>query len=470
MKSDLERLTLVDLTNLAVEAQDTPMHQGALGVLDGDQLLDAGGRVRIDRIRAHLEGRLAGVPALRRRLLRTRPFQGRPLWVDDSDFRIEDHILVARLPAPGGEHAAIAFAEANMACLMDRSRPMWQLWFLEGYGSGRVGVFLKLHHVLADGMAILNIIAVLFDTEPGIVERAAEAWSAAPAPTHGRLFRDNMARKRALVFGAGRRIAHPVDFVQSVGTSWRSLWEMLKEGWGAPRTSLNRPIGSRRSIGVFRLPLSRMKQVARARGVKVNDVILDLVTGGLRHVLVSRNEGIDGTSIRASMAVLLPSTERSATVGNHAGTIIVPLPVAEADPVKRLAVIATATARGKSTQRGAVSQVFMVLLALTGLTRFFIRRQHLVNVLVTNLAGPQFPIYIAGAQLLDAFAITPIAGNVTASFAALSYDGDLDLSIHVDADAWPDLDVLMRGIGSAWQELLAGATVPAAEGPTALSA
>jgi WS/DGAT/MGAT family acyltransferase len=470
VKRDLERLTLVDLTNLAVEAQDTPMHQGALGILDGEQLLDADGCVRIGRIRAHLEGMLAGAPALRRRLWQTGPFEGRPLWVDDSAFRIEDHVLMARLPWPGGERAAVAFAEAKMAGLMDRSHPLWQMWFLEGYGSGRVGMFLKLHHALADGMAILNIIAVLCGTEPGLVEPATEAWSAAAPPTHGLLLRDNLARKGALILSAGTRLVHPLAFVRSTAASWQGLFEMLRKGWGAPRTSLNRPISSRRSIAVLRLRLDGMKQVAHARSVKVNDVILDVVAGGLRHVLVSRGERVEGTSIKASMAVLLPSSERSSMVGNHAGTVIVPLPVEEGDPVQRLAVIAAATARAKRTQRGTVSQVFMVLLALSGLTRFFIRRQHLVNVLVTNLAGPQFPLYVAGAQVLDAFAITPIAGNVTASFAALSYDGALDLSVHVDADAWPDLDILARGMSSTWQELLASEAVPEAEGCTALSA
>jgi WS/DGAT/MGAT family acyltransferase len=448
----LERLTLVDLTNLAFEASDTPMHQGGLGILDGEQLLDPEGFVRIEMIRYHLEARLNRVPALRRKLWMTGPLGGSPLWVDDPEFRIENHVLVERLPAPGGEQRAIEFASGAMAGLMDRSRPLWQLWFLEGYGPGEVGVFLKLHHVLADGTAILNIITLLFDLQPGMAESAVKPWTPVPAPGRTLLVRDNLQRKRDVVVGAARRLAHPVVLFKATATSCRALWESLVEGVGAPRTSLNRPIGSGRRIAVLRLPLQTVKECAHASGVKVNDVVLNLVAGGLRHVLISRGERVDGVSIRASMAVLL-SPETAAVVGNHAGAMIVPLPVGDSDPNTRLAAIAAATGRAKRTQRGAVPQVFMVLLAISGLGRFFIRRQHLVNVLVTNLAGPPFPLYIAGARMRDAFAITPLAGNVTASFAALSYNGTLDLSVDADAAAWPDIDNLIRGMSEEWGSL-----------------
>lgn len=453
MHASIERLSLVDLTNLTVESEDTPMHQGALGILDGTTLLDPDGRVRIEIIRAHLEARLERVPSLRRKLMGTGPFEGRPLWIDDPGFRIENHVLVARLPAPGGDTRAFEFAESKMATLMDRARPLWQLWFLEGYGPGKIGVFLKLHHVLADGKAILNMVSLLFDLAPGEqLETKPPEWMPEAPPSHGALMRDNVALKARLVSRAARRLAHPVVLLRSIAAACRGLGAVIREGVGTPRTSLNRPIGSLRTVGVLRLQLGAVKQAAHARGVKVNDVILDLVAGGLRHVLASRGEPTQGVSIRASMAVLL-SPNTSDVTGNHAGTMIVPLPVDGRSEDKRLSAIAAATTRAKHAQRGAVSQSFMVLMAVTGLMRFFIRRQRMVNILVTNLAGPQFPLYVAGARMLDAFAITPVAGNVTASFAVLSYDGHLDLSVHADGEAWPDFDVLMRGMELAWREL-----------------
>jgi WS/DGAT/MGAT family acyltransferase len=344
-----------------------------------------------------------------------------------------------------------------MAGLMDRSRPLWQLWLLEGYGPGEVGVLLKLHHVLADGTAVLKIITLLFDLQPGGVEDAAQPWSPAPAPGRGVLIRDNIARRREALGRAARRLAHPVASLESTAASFRGLWEMLTSGFGAPHTSINRPIGSTRDIAVLRLPLRDVKDFAHARGVKVNDVILSLIAGGLRDVLLARGERVDGISLRASMAVLMPTSESGSVVGNHAGAMIVPIPVGEASSTIRLEAIAAATTRAKRTQRAAISQLFSVLLAVSGLTRFFIRRQHLVNVLETNLAGPPFPLFIAGARLREPYAITPVAGNVTASFAALSYNGGLDLSVHVDADAWPDLDALMDGMSAEWRALVLAA-------------
>lgn len=447
----LERLSLADLTNLAAEGPDTLMHQGALGVLDGSTLLDAFGNVDVDRVRAHLAARLDRVPLLRRRLWRTRPFEGRPMWVDDPEFSIDNHVLLARLPEPGGERRAIEFAQERMSTQMDRMRPLWQLWLLEGYAPGRVGIFLKLHHVLADGGAILNIVALLFDAEAGVVETAQSSWMPQPPPRRRELLLDNLRSKTASVTRAGARLAHPVALVRSTAATWRGLRAAMKAGRHAPRTSLNGRIGMSRALGVLPLDLAEVKAVAHAYGVKVNDVVLDLIASGLRSVLLSRGERTHGVAIHASMAVRLPG-ESDALGGNHAGTMVVPLVLDEAEG-PRLSDIGAATAKAKLAQRGAVPQGLMVLLAMTGLTRLLIRRQTLVNILMTNLAGPPFPLYVAGARLLEVFAITPIAGNVTASFAAFSYNGRLDLSVDADARSWPDLDVLISGMAAGWRRL-----------------
>jgi diacylglycerol O-acyltransferase len=277
--ADLARLSLQDLTNLPVEAPNTPMHVGALGVLEGRAISDAEQRIRIDAIRADIEARLHLVPELRRVLRKTRPFQGHPLWVDDPGFRIENHVHRVELPPPGGEERALRFAERLMGKLMDRNHPLWQLWFLEGYGPGEVGVFLKLHHVLADGAAVLKIVSLLFDVGPGAVAPTVVAWSPAPPPAGRLLYRDNAARKIATLVRAALRLRHPVALARSA-----ALWSVISEGFGAPRTSINRPIRS----------------VAHAGGEKINDLVLNLIAGGLREVLVSRGESVEGVSMRAS--------------------------------------------------------------------------------------------------------------------------------------------------------------------------
>jgi WS/DGAT/MGAT family acyltransferase len=452
----LQRLTLADLTNLAAEGSDTPMHQGALAVLDGSPLLEPDGRLRIEMIRTHIAARLDRVPELRRILFQTGPLQGRQLWVDDPNFGIENHVLVARLPAPGGQSQALRFAEGNMGSLMDRSLPMWQLWFLEGYGQGKVGLFLKLHHVFADGQAILKIVGLLFDLEPGVIETGRSHWKAAPPPSPRALALDNLARKGRLVARTAQRLAHPVVLARSIGITGRAIWATIREGRGAPRASLNVPVGPARRVETMNLSLAEVKAVAHAESVKLNDVFLDLIAGGLREVLVERGGAVEGLRIRASMAVAQKAPDPSDHVGNHVGTMIVLLPIDVADVHERLAMIAAATAHAKAKQRSAVPQTFMAALAVSGLTRFFIRRQHLVDVLVTNLAGPPLPLYVAGARLDSVVPVPPIAGNVTVSFAAFSYDGRLTVSVHADGKAWPDLDVLMQGMESTWRRLIGG--------------
>ena len=459
----LERLSLSDLTNLAIEAPDSPMHQGALAVMDGKGLLDADGRVRIHTIRRHIERRLGRAPELRQVLFRTGPLEGRPLWIDDPHFDIANHVQVATLPSPGGQQAALCFAEAAMAELMDRRLPLWEIWFLERYGGGKVGIFIKLHHALADGPSMLNMLAQLFEVDAASVEAGRTAWTPQPPPPARVLFADNVARKGGLLATAVRRILHPWPLLGTALRSVRASVEALRQGRGAPRTSLNRPIGPRRRVAVLGLPLDEVKAIGHARGVKLNDVFLDVVAGGLREVLAGRGELAAGRPIRASVAVSLHGAGDSSQVGNHIGTMIVPLPVDEPDAVSRLAAIAAATQTAKRRQQAAVPPSAMAVagLALTGLTRFYIRRQHMINILATNLPGPPVPLYFAGARIEDAIAIPPIAGNVTASFAALSYLGTLNLSVYADADAWPDLNVLMAGMRTAWQALAAPSSPPA---------
>lgn len=449
----LERLSLSDITNLAAEAPDTPMHQAVLARLDGKGLLDEHGHVRIHRIRRHLEGRLGRAPELRQVLHRTGRLQGRPLWIDDPNFDIANHVQVATLPPPGGEAAALCFAEAAMSELMDRGRPLWEMWFLEGYGGGKVGIFIKLHHALADGPAMLNMMAQLFELEPGELHVGKAGWEPQPPPGARAVLIENLARKQRFVANAGRRLVHPVKLLGAAAFSARATWEALRQTHGAPRTSLNRPIGSTRRIVALTFELEEVVAMAHSRGVKVNDVFLDVVAGGLRKVLAGRGELAPDMKIRTSMAVSLHPADDTAQVGNKVGTMVVPLPVGEPDAAARLALVAAETRRAKHTQLAAVPQATMAALAVTGLTRRYIRRQHMVNVLATNLRGPALPLYFAGAPLEDAVAIPPIAGNVTASFAALSYMGRFRLSVHADAGAWPDIDVLLRGMRSAWHEL-----------------
>ena len=455
--ASISRLTAADLANLATEAPDTPMHQAVLAVADGATLLDAAGRVRIDDVRAHFESRLERLPELRRRLRPTWFPLGTPTWEDDPQFAIENHVRVASLASPGGLQMALAFAEAEMGRLMDRTRPLWEVWFLERYGEGQVGLLIKLHHAIADGPAMVNMLAQLFDLEPATFERPAVAWTPARPATTRELVADNALRKLAGLRRAVRALAHPVARGRAFASTVRATFEGMRQGRGAPRTSLNRPIAPARRLGCVELDLAAVKAVAHAHDVKLNDVFLAGVAAACRDVLLSRGEKVDGLRLRASMAVSMHADGDATRTGNRTGTEIVPLPLDVADPVTRVGLVAAATAKAKWGQQPVISSRLMVLFAKTGLTRLYIRRQHLMNVLTTNLPGPPLPLYFAGARMTHAVAIPPIAGNVTVSFAALSYAGRLTLSVIADAASWPDLDVLVAGLRASWAELEATA-------------
>ena len=451
----LNRLSAMDLTNLALEAPDAQMHQLAFGVLDGAGLVDARGHVRIDRVRRHVEARLDRVPELRRKLYQPGWLGGRALWVDDPDFRVEDHVLAARLPEPGGAAELMAFAEQQMSVLMDRSRPMWQVWFLEGCSADTAGIVIKLHHALADGPAMVNVVGQIFDLEPGPFDQTHLGWKPSPPPSRGALIRDNLAGKASWVWRAGRALSHPIALARSAAGLYRGARETIRVGRHAPRTSLNRPIGITRRVAAVSVPLFEVKALAHATGVKVNDVFLAVIAESLRKALLRRGETIDGAPLRASVAVSLRHPGDAATSGNRIGTMVVPLRLDDDGPLERLAAIASASARAKATQRAVLTPGLMLLMARLGVTRAYIRRQRLINLLTTNLPGPPMPLYFAGSRLVDAIAIPPIAGNVTASFAALSYGARLELSVVADAESWPDLDLLADAMRSTWLRLKA---------------
>lgn len=448
----VNRLSWADLNNLAVEAPDTPMHQAVLATIDAGPLRDSDGHVRIAAVRSHFEARLDRVPELRHILLRPGLLRGRPVWIDDPDFHVENHVLSATLPPPGGEAAALHFAELELARLMDRSRPLWKVWLLDGYSNERIGLLIKLHHALADGPAMVNLLAQVFDLDACPPDKPRGPWSPAIPPTGKELLQDSFMLKWIGIRGVFRRLAHPTAALASTTSAISAMAEAMRNGRRAPRTSLNRPITGSRRLEALHLSLDDVKAVAHQHGVKVNDVFLCLVAGGLRRLLIRRGEPVAGRSIHASVAVALRGLGAPRS-GNHVGVVIVPLPIDVEPASELLAAIGVTMARAKTRQLANASTALMVVMARLGITRAYIRRQHMINVLTTNLPGPPVPLYFAGARVHEPVALPPIAGNVTVSFAALSYDGGLALSLVANAAAWPDADVLVNAMRDCWRAL-----------------
>jgi WS/DGAT/MGAT family acyltransferase len=454
-----DRLTVVDRMFLHDERAEWPCHFGGLAVIDGRAFADESGRLRLEELRARLGRRLADIADLRQRIHRPGLLQGGPLWVDDPRFSIGDHVHEAIVPSPGGDAELLEAATRAYEGLLDRKRPLWELWFLTGMADGRAAILLKLHHAVADGPAAVAIMASLFDVERDAPEPAATPWTPEPVPGPRALLVDNLSsRLRALGHGLAA-LAHPLRILGAarmfVLVMRRSMGEQ-----GAPRTSLNGAVRAGRRVRYLQLDLAAMKDVAHAHGGKLNDVVLDLWSGGLRQLLVFRGEPVEGIELKVAQAVSLRPSSDAEAIDNQAGSIVLPLPVGEADPGRRLDRIVAMTSRTKAVQQPAAIMNAMAAMSATPLGAYFNLHQRAVNVISTNVVGPPVPMYVLGAPVLDILPIIQLVGNIGLTLAAFSYAGRVSLVVTADARGFPDVDELIHGMERDWQTLYAASGAP----------
>jgi diacylglycerol O-acyltransferase / wax synthase len=457
----LERLTASDLFMLLWDDYGWPNQIGGLAILDGTSLLDRDGHLRIEAVRRQLEPRLDLVPRFRQLLSRPRLGLGWPLWVDAPCFDLAHHLRVHPLATPG-DQAQLLRACAELARRrLDPARPLWELWLLPGLPERRVGAFLKLHHVLADGPAGVAAFGALLDLTPDTAVPAASPWTSRAIPTT-ELLADNLRRRRQQLGRGWSGLAHPARTLRQAQAAWPAWREVFTEQ-RAPQTSLNHPVGPDRRLAIIRGRLDLAKQIAHGHQAKVNDVVLAAVAGGLRQLLAGRGEPVDRLVLRAMVPISLHHERTGQARGNQPGWMMVPLPLAEPDPVRRLALIAGETAaRTYKPRPPAGSGIFRFVAAQRVWYRHF-PRQRSVNLVVTNVPGPPAPLYLAGAQLLELFPVVPVMGNLTLVVAALSYAGQLNLTAVADPDGCPDLEVFARGVRSALEDLERSVLVPGAE-------
>jgi WS/DGAT/MGAT family acyltransferase len=458
----LERLTASDLFMLLWDDYGWPNQIGGLAILDGTSLLDHNGRVRIEAVRRQLEPRLRLVPRFRQLLSRPRLGLGWPLWVDAPCFDLADHIRVHPLAAPG-DHAQLLQACQELARRrLDPARPLWELWLLPGLPERQVGVFLKLHHVVADGPAGVAAFGALLDLTADPPTPVAPPWTPIPIPTTAELLGDNLRRRRQELGRGWSGLAHPGRTLRQARAAWPAWREVFTEQ-RAPQTSLNHPVGPDRRLAIIRGRLDLTKQLAHAHTAKVNDVVLAAVAGGLRQLLAGRGEPVDRLVLRAMVPISLHQENPGQARGNQPGWMMVPLPLGEPDPVRRLALIAAETAaRTHQARPPTGSGIFRFVAGQRAWYRHF-PQQRSVNLVVTNVPGPPVPLYLAGARLLELFPVVPVMGNLTLVVAVLSYAGQLNLTAVADRDGCPDVEVFVQGVRSALEDLARSVLVPAAE-------
>ena len=456
----LDRVTASDLFLLLWDDYGWSTDIGGLAILDGTSLLDGDGRVRIETVRQHLEPRLHQVPRFRQLLYRPRLGLGWPLWVDAPSIALTDHVRVHALAGPGDQAQLLEACQELARRRLDPARPLWELWLLPGLPGGRVGAFLKLHHAFADGAAAVAAFGVLLDLTADAPTPVAPQWTRTPTPTAGELLRDNLRRRRRELGRGWSSLTHPGRTMRRARHALPAWREVLTEK-PAPRTSLNRPVGTDRRLVIIRGRLDPAKQIAHVHHAKVNDVVLAAVAGGLRQLLASRGEDVQGLVQRAMVTITERREQSGQAQGNKPGWMMVPLPLGEPDPVRRLEMIAAETAVRKNKARPeAGSGIFRFVAGQRVWYRLF-PRQRSVNLVVTNVPGPPVPLYLAGARLLELFPMMPVMGNLTLVVAVVSYAGQLNLTAVADRHGCPDVELFARGMRSTLDDLARSVLVPA---------
>jgi diacylglycerol O-acyltransferase / wax synthase len=437
----IERLTAGDEMTLWPD-EIWPQDIGVLAVLAGGGLVDASGSVRLDAVRQAVAARLHLVPRLRQ-VLCVPPWPlGRPVWIDAPAFDIDDHVRVAPLPAPGDEAQLLRAIEGICGQRLNRARPLWEMWFLPGLPGGQVGWLIRLHHVMADGMAAMAMMSAFLDPAPVATAGPAPAWTPAPAPTSADLLADRI-RGGVRRVRASASLGHPVARARRLRAAWPGTRDLLA-GRPFPATSLTRLAGPGRSIALARAELALAQRVAHNHGATVNDVLLAVTAGGLRDLLSSRGEPVDGAELGMYVPIALHEATGTHVRGNMIGQMVIALPIGDMDPRRRLARIAAQTAEKKARYQPPLGKVPHH--GITGrLALSLISRQH-VNVASADIAGPQQPLYFAGARLVEVFPLVQLLGTVSLAVGALSYAGQLAITALADRDGYPDLGVFADGV------------------------
>lgn len=449
-----QRLGSGDVQVWATDVGPVPMNVGAVLALDAGPDFDLAGARRL------LEARLAVIPRLRQRLVEVPLGCGRPIWVDHPHFEVDAHVEQVRCRAPGDRAALLDTAVAAVTTPLDRSRPLWRALLVTDLADHRVAVVFVLHHVVADGIGGLAVLAGLVDEAATTTPSGPDIPGPRPEPTAQQLFADAwQARLRSL-----RRIP------RGMATLRAAIAELGRHRPDpAPRTSLNVPTGAHRRVTTVQAELAAIQEVAHAHGATVNDVMLAAVSGALHTQLVHRGESMPDLVISVPVSARAQAT--TAVLGNQTGVMPVRVPAIGPWEV-RLDEIARITAAQRTSTRGAsaalVAPAFR-LLAAVGLFRPLIDRQRLVNSFLTNIRGPAESLTFHGAPITQIVPVTSTAGNVTVAFAILSYAGTLTTTVIVDPDAVPEVEDLATALEDELQSLVgrAGSDPDAAGGPGA---
>lgn len=452
----IDRLTAEDRVMLSA-SRAWPQDIVALAVLDATVLTDARGRFRIDVVRQAIAARLHLVPRFRQLIKVPRRGLGGPVWVDAPTFDLGHHVRVRALDAPADESELLRVTEQLRRQRLDPKRPLWEMWFLTGLPDGRIGLFVKIHHTIGDGLAAMSIIARFLDHQPETSVPAPVTWTPRRWPSAPELAADNLVRRAAGIGQSISLVVHPRRLVRQIRAAWPAVRELIAEQ-PATKTSLDRVIGPERRFAIVRSPYRLVRRIGRRSEATVNDVLLAITAGGIRRLLRARGEPVDDVTVRIYVPVTLRHRLRGTEQGTQIAQMVVPLPIGEPDPYRRLRQIAVETARRKQRTRTSLGTLFRGQMVRGLLLKVVIRQR--ANVTSASVPGPTRARYLAGARMLEVVPLVALIGNVPLGVGAVSYAGTWEIGITADAEAFPDIEVLAAGMREELEALGLGISEP----------
>lgn len=457
---ELSRLSAVDASFLVQERSSSHMHIGGLMIFEGPM-------PKLDVLKAHINSRLHLVPRYRQRLVWA-PFEaGRPFWVDDPEFNLSYHVRDAALPAPGNDEQLEFMAARIFSQRLDRQKPLWEMWLVDGLAGGRFAIILKTHHAVIDGIAGVDVGTVLLGIEPTTTIDEPQPWRPKPLPTTGELLQVGLEEASRAPLQVARRAFDVVrdrgnareSLGEFIGGATKALGELIDD---APRTPLNGPITQHRRFRFVRNSLDDFKEIKTMLDTTLNDVVLSVTSDAVGRWLRSRYFPTDELKLRALVPVSTrPKKRRSdgTQTGNELLAMRGYLPVSEMDTLKRLAYIKNSMDHLKRSNQAVAADALTAvqnfapptILAQASRLNFSTR---LFNLLVTNVPGPQIPLFLLDRQMVDAFPMPFLAENHRLAIAVMSYNGRINFGILGDYDAVPDIQVLADALSDARDDLL----------------
>ncbi|HIF95935.1 MAG TPA: wax ester/triacylglycerol synthase family O-acyltransferase [Myxococcales bacterium] len=475
-KTYSDRLSAQDNSFLLMETPNCHMHVSSTLIYEAAALRGSDGGIDFSRIKLATESYLHLIPRYRQKL-HFIPLENHAVWVDDRHFSLDYHIRHTALPKPGTEAQLKKLSARIMAQPLDRTRPLWETWIVEGLENDRFAVITKIHHCMIDGSSGVDIAQIMMSTDPNAPIPEAPIFAPRPAPANTQLLREEVWRRTSLPLqilkGINAFVTETEDLATEVTARAKILWETLGQGLKASATPMNGPPSPHRKFDWHEMPLADIKAIRKGLDCSVNDAVLTIVTGAVREFLKMRGASPEDLEFKISTPVSTRKEKDKGRLGNRVSSWIISLPIDEDDPKRQLEKIHATTQGLKQTNQALGVEMIMKVAEVAPASLLSLGAQSVsgpINSIVTNVPGPQVPLYLQGAKLLSLFPQVPLLGEMGLGIALMSYDGKICWGFNANPDVIPDLGAFVSFIRSAIDRVAATAGVTVSTSATNIAA